>query len=252
MTCSAKSWLPGCGQRIEDRAVGGPAPGARGGHGSCSGLMSGWGGGGKSGRRLRGFCGGCLPVPGGCRRNIDGCARACCGGSYCLGAAAEACPAFGRLMWPGWRAGHCGLRREANVLSGLVSGVVRRPLGWDFAPVEVLRLVRPDAHPVALVGAWAGGTDVIGSEPVLVAGPPCSLGEVLDWPGAAGVPGAGGGAGRAGGVGAGVAGRVWAGGGGGGGGWGGLRWPGSAAAGSAIWVSAFAGRCCRCPPRRAG
>src|SRR5215472_8229890 len=118
-------------------------------------------------------------------------------------------------MRPGWRAGHCGLRREANVLSGLVSGVVRRPLGWDFTPVEVLRLVRPDAHPVALVGAWAGGTDVIGSEPVLVAGPPGSLGEVLDWPGPAGVPGAGGGAGRAGGVGAGVAGPALAGFGGG-------------------------------------
>jgi len=78
------------------------------------------------------------------------------------------------------------------MLSGLVPRVVRRPLGWDLAPLEVLRLVRPDAHPVALLGTWADGTDVISSEPVLVRCPPCSLGEVLDSPGPAGVPGAGG------------------------------------------------------------
>src|SRR5215469_14910319 len=131
--------------------------------------------------------------------------RACRGGSYCLEAAAEACPAFGRLMRPGSLAGHCGLRREENVLSGLVPSVVRRPLGWDLAPVEVLRLVRPDAHPVALLGTWADGTDVISSEPVLVRCPPCSLGEVLDSPGPAGVPGAGGRPGHARGLGAGLA-----------------------------------------------
>jgi para-aminobenzoate synthetase component I len=84
------------------------------------------------------------------------------------------------------------LRREENVLSGLVPRVVRRPLDWDLAPLEVLRLVRPDAHPVALLGTWADGTDVISSEPALVRCPPCSLGEVLDSPGPAGVPGAGG------------------------------------------------------------
>ena len=67
-------------------------------------------------------------------------------------------------------------------------GVVRRPLGWDLAPVDVLRLVRSDAHPIALIGAWADGADVISSEPVLVRSPPQSLADVLDssW-----VPGAG-------------------------------------------------------------
>src|SRR5215467_947302 len=108
-------------------------------------------------------------------------------------------------MRPGSLAGHCGLRREANVLSGLVPRVVRRPLGWDLAPLEVLRLVRPDAHPVALLGAWADGTDVIGSEPVLVRCPPCSLGEVLDSPVPAGMPGAGGRPGHARELGAGLA-----------------------------------------------
>jgi para-aminobenzoate synthetase/4-amino-4-deoxychorismate lyase len=73
-----------------------------------------------------------------------------------------------------------------------VPRVVRRPLGWDLAPAEVLRLVRADAHPVALFGAWAEGADVISSEPVLVRSPPCSLGEVLDSPGPPGTAGASG------------------------------------------------------------
>ena len=60
--------------------------------------------------------------------------------------------------------------------------LVRRPLGWDLAPVEALRLVRSDAHPVALTGSWAGGCDVVGSEPVLVREPPQQLDDVLDSP----------------------------------------------------------------------
>jgi len=67
-------------------------------------------------------------------------------------------------------------------------GVVRRPLGWDLAPVDVLRLVRSDAHPIALIGAWADGADVISSEPALVRSPPQSLADVFDSPC---VPGAG-------------------------------------------------------------
>src|SRR5215467_14494618 len=47
---------------------------------------------------LRGFCGGCLPVPGGCRRNIDGCARACCGGVTVGELRWRHQPAFGRRM----------------------------------------------------------------------------------------------------------------------------------------------------------
>ena len=82
------------------------------------------------------------------------------------------------------------------MLPGSVPRLVRRPLGWDLAPVEGLRLVRADAHPVALFGTWADGTDVISSEPVLVASPPCSLGQVLDSPVLPGTTGGGGGAGR--------------------------------------------------------
>src|SRR5262245_37869674 len=83
------------------------------------------------------------------------------------------------------------------MVPGSFSRVVRRPLGWNLGPVEGLRLVRADAHPVALLGAWADGADVISSEPVLVRSPPCSLGEVLDSPGASGMTGAGGRAGHA-------------------------------------------------------
>ncbi|HEX3712147.1 MAG TPA: aminodeoxychorismate synthase component I [Trebonia sp.] len=55
----------------------------------------------------------------------------------------------------------------------------RRPLGWDLEPADVLRLVREDAHPVALFGAWAGG-DVVAAEPVLVRSAPDTLGDVFD------------------------------------------------------------------------
>src|SRR5215472_11152652 len=83
------------------------------------------------------------------------------------------------------------------MVPGSFSRVVRRPLGWNLGPVEGLRLVRADAHPVALLGAWADGADVISSEPVLVRSPPCSLGEVLDSPGPSGMTGAEGPAGHA-------------------------------------------------------
>jgi len=69
--------------------------------------------------------------------------------------------------------------------------LVRRPLGWDLEPADVLRLVRDDAHPVALFGTWAGGGDVVASEPLLVrrAGDP--LGDVLDAPFPSGADGPG-------------------------------------------------------------
>ena len=60
---------------------------------------------------------------------------------------------------------------------------MRRPLGWRLAREEVLRLVRADAHPVALFGAWAGcAGDVIASEPVLVQSAPGALEDVFDAP----------------------------------------------------------------------
>src|SRR5260370_9393064 len=57
---------------------------------------------------------------------------------------------------------------------------VRRALSWDLEPADVLRLVRDDPHPVALVGAWAAGGAVIGSEPCLTRSPPQGLPDVLD------------------------------------------------------------------------
>jgi para-aminobenzoate synthetase / 4-amino-4-deoxychorismate lyase len=56
----------------------------------------------------------------------------------------------------------------------------RFALGWELTPADVLRLVRPDAHPVALFGAWAGGCDVVGAEPILVRSGQGPLADVLD------------------------------------------------------------------------
>jgi para-aminobenzoate synthetase/4-amino-4-deoxychorismate lyase len=70
------------------------------------------------------------------------------------------------------------------VRSDLAVRLVRRPLDWVLGPEDVLRLLRSDAHPVALLGAWAGGNDIIASDPVQVRCPSQSLGDVLDapWP----------------------------------------------------------------------
>ena len=69
------------------------------------------------------------------------------------------------------------------MLPSTVAGLVRRPLGRDLTPVQALRLVRADALPVALLGAWAGGRDVIASEPLLTRGPATGgLAAVLDAP----------------------------------------------------------------------
>src|SRR5579864_5218996 len=70
--------------------------------------------------------------------------------------------------------------------------LVRRPLGWLLDPADVLRLVREDAHPVALSGTWASGSDLVAAEPVLVRSAPGPLSDVLDapWPAGACAPAA--------------------------------------------------------------
>lgn len=47
--------------------------------------------------------------------------------------------------------------------------VKRTRLGWNLSALEVARLVRADARPFALIGRWAQGGAIIGSEPVRVA-----------------------------------------------------------------------------------
>ncbi len=47
--------------------------------------------------------------------------------------------------------------------------VVRVPLAWTLAPETAALLVRDDQRPFALIGRWAGGGALIGSEPVRVA-----------------------------------------------------------------------------------
>jgi para-aminobenzoate synthetase / 4-amino-4-deoxychorismate lyase len=60
--------------------------------------------------------------------------------------------------------------------------VICRPLDWELSAVDVLRMVRADSHPVALLGAWAGGSDIVSSSPVRVSGPPEPPAEVLAAP----------------------------------------------------------------------
>jgi para-aminobenzoate synthetase/4-amino-4-deoxychorismate lyase len=68
------------------------------------------------------------------------------------------------------------------MLSGTGFQLVRRPLGWELAPADVLRLVRGDSHPVALFGDWAGGGDVVAAEPLVVRSAPAGFDDVLDAP----------------------------------------------------------------------
>jgi len=49
--------------------------------------------------------------------------------------------------------------------------LVRVPLAGSVAPEHAALLVRGDARPVALVGAWTGGGALVASEPVRVAAP---------------------------------------------------------------------------------
>src|ERR1700735_5246420 len=65
--------------------------------------------------------------------------------------------------------------------------VLRRALPAGSAavlrPLELLRLLGPDRHPFALIGNWAsaraGGSAILGSEPVTVCRPPDHLEQVM-------------------------------------------------------------------------
>jgi para-aminobenzoate synthetase / 4-amino-4-deoxychorismate lyase len=65
--------------------------------------------------------------------------------------------------------------------------LMREPLDWNFSPADVLRLLRADAHPAALFGTWAGGSDVICAEPTAIRSDPQQPWDALDesWPPAA-------------------------------------------------------------------
>jgi para-aminobenzoate synthetase / 4-amino-4-deoxychorismate lyase len=60
--------------------------------------------------------------------------------------------------------------------------LVRRALDWGLSPADVLRRVRADPHPVALLGAWAGGSDIVASDPVRTCCAPEPCIDVLDEP----------------------------------------------------------------------
>jgi para-aminobenzoate synthetase/4-amino-4-deoxychorismate lyase len=60
--------------------------------------------------------------------------------------------------------------------------VLCRALDWELSAADVLRLVRADPHPVALLGAWAGGSDIVASDPLRVRRAPDPAGDVLEAP----------------------------------------------------------------------
>ena len=49
--------------------------------------------------------------------------------------------------------------------------LLREPLDADVAPARAALILRGEDRPFALIGAWAGGGAILGSEPVRVAGP---------------------------------------------------------------------------------
>jgi para-aminobenzoate synthetase / 4-amino-4-deoxychorismate lyase len=90
-----------------------------------------------------------------------------------------------------WR--HAALTRIAGVGFPVVlmhepASLICRPVGWDHSPADVLRMLRADAHPVALLGAWAGGSDIVAAEPVQVTSDPWAQ-RALGPPGMPGMPG---------------------------------------------------------------
>jgi para-aminobenzoate synthetase / 4-amino-4-deoxychorismate lyase len=54
------------------------------------------------------------------------------------------------------------------------------PLDWDLSGADVLRLLRADTHPAALLGSWAGGSDIVCSEPTAVRSEPEPPWDALD------------------------------------------------------------------------
>ncbi len=62
--------------------------------------------------------------------------------------------------------------------------VTCQPLDWDLSTADVLRLVRADEHPAALLGTWAGGSDIVCSEPTATRCDPAPPWDALDeaWP----------------------------------------------------------------------
>jgi para-aminobenzoate synthetase / 4-amino-4-deoxychorismate lyase len=60
--------------------------------------------------------------------------------------------------------------------------LVRRTLDWELSPADVLRRVRSDPYPVALLGAWAGGSDIVASGPLRTCRAPEPWAAALDEP----------------------------------------------------------------------
>src|SRR4051794_9496742 len=58
--------------------------------------------------------------------------------------------------------------------------LLRVPLHSSLRPLEVLRAMREDERPLALIGSWAGGGAIVASNPVRVAPPGADPFDLLD------------------------------------------------------------------------
>ena len=70
-------------------------------------------------------------------------------------------------------AGFVAVAGDASAGSGEVPAdqpvrVTCEPLDWDLSTADVVRLVRDDAYPAALAGAWAAGCDIVCSQPTAI------------------------------------------------------------------------------------
>src|SRR5213082_1225993 len=69
------------------------------------------------------------------------------------------------------RMGLANPEHPSDVNSQSPAVVRRTALEWALDAEAVALLVRDDKRPFALIGRWAGGGAIIGSEPVAIAGP---------------------------------------------------------------------------------
>jgi len=62
--------------------------------------------------------------------------------------------------------------------------VTCEPLDWKLSAADVLRLLRADSYPAALLGTWADGSDIVLAEPLDIRCDPESALAALDesWP----------------------------------------------------------------------
>jgi para-aminobenzoate synthetase/4-amino-4-deoxychorismate lyase len=93
----------------------------------------------------------------------------------------QARPAIAYHAMPLPHTPHLGYRQDPMAVKQIaVERVVRIPLDWTLAPERAALLVRDDPYPFALIGRWAGGGALVGSQPIAIASPDADPFALLD------------------------------------------------------------------------